>query len=76
MSVQQHRHDKFDRDYTADERAFFASFADLRAPLRPPECTKGPCCWVTCGPPSYRTKTNTGACVECGGGINRRKPGA
>lgn len=65
MSVQPHRHDKFDRDYTADERAR----------LRPPECTKGSRCWVTCGPPSYRTKTNTGACVECGGGINRRKLG-
>lgn len=60
------RRDKFDRDYSDGDLAFFASYRADREPHRPSGCTGGSRCWVTCGPPSYRTHSAGGLCTECG----------
>lgn len=61
--------DKFDRNYTADDLAFFAEYAGPRESHKPKQCTGGAKCWVRCGPPSYRTKTSRGFCIECAGAV-------
>lgn len=60
---------KFDRLYGPDELALFAAYIEHRADHRPRECTRGERCWVTCGPPSFRTQVGmtNGGCIECGG---------
>jgi hypothetical protein len=51
------------RDYSDDERAFFATYRDERQLYAPPECHNGENCWVALGPPAITTR---GRCIGCG----------
>lgn len=60
-------------EYTEEQRAFFAEFAERRAQFAADECTHSERCWVTHGPPSLMEHNGCReACVGCGGVVARR----
>ena len=60
---------KFDRDYSEAERVLFSAYSGQRARLKPRECDSGEECWVSHGPPCYRTNGWNGYCAGCRGKV-------
>jgi hypothetical protein len=59
---------KLRAEYTEADRQLFAAYAEVRAKVRPAECSGGLDCWVEFGPPAIKSGgTEGGHCRGCDG---------